>query len=124
MDNIMDKNKASEKLRELLYKSNKTIKKNGIKYKFILDDDTILALKIAINNLENSETDKIEFESPKVNRLEMARVKNHFTLNESGYYIKIRKGTRVILDNATQEIYGITDSITLDILNGIVLEKE
>lgn len=87
-----------------------------------LSSDVRLALKTAINCLDNT----IDMQAPihLRNRLVMARVKNHYTLNESGYYIKIRKGTRVILDNATQEIYGITDSITLDILKGIVLEKE
>lgn len=63
-----------------------------------------------------------KYEKPKA-RLEIARVKNHFTVNSDGYFIKIRKGTRVIIDHATCEIYGITDAVTMEILKGIVLEK-
>lgn len=109
----MKSNDASKIIKDFLDEDNT---KNSLH----LSSDLRLALKTAIKCLDNT----IDFEVPFKNRLEVARVKNHFTLNESGYYIKIRKGTRVIIDNATQELYGITDSVTMDILKGIVLEKE
>ncbi len=66
----------------------------------------------------------MKYESPNINKLELARVQSHFKVNRDGYYINIKKGTKVVINHATQELYGITDSVTMEILDGIVLKKE
>lgn len=117
MDKQMEKQKALNIFKEVL-----DMHFNGdLDYISLNNTEFLQALQTVIDYLESY---KIEFESPKKNNLEKARVVSQFKVNSGGYYIDIKKGTRVIIDNATQELYGITDSVTMEILKGIVLEKE